>query len=80
MLDFQAMISAIGPELLLALAGLLGVLAGAVMGDRFNAISFKLGAATLVLAALVDALYGERDAEPLFLCAGLLPPRLDPLV
>ncbi|MAN73331.1 MAG: NADH-quinone oxidoreductase subunit N [Henriciella sp.] len=53
MLDFQAMISAIGPELLLALAGLLGVLAGAVMGDRFNAISFKLGAATLVLAALV---------------------------
>lgn len=53
MLDFQAMISAIGPELLLALAGLLGVLAGAVMGDRFNTISFKLGAATLVLAALV---------------------------
>ena len=53
MLDFQAMISAIGPELLLALAGLLGVLAGAVMGDRFNAISFKLGAATPVLAALV---------------------------
>ena len=53
MLDFQAMISAIGPELLLALAGQLGVLAGAVMGDRFNAISFKLGAATLVLAALV---------------------------
>ena len=53
MLDFQAMISAIGPELLLALAGLCGVLAGAVMGDRFNGLSFKLGAGTLVLAALV---------------------------
>lgn len=53
MLDFQAMISAIGPELLLALAGLAGVLAGAYMGDRFNGLSFKLGAATLLLAALV---------------------------
>jgi NADH-quinone oxidoreductase subunit N len=59
MLDLQEMISAIGPELLLALAGLAGVLAGAFMGDRFNAVSFKLGAATLVIAAFVVLLNWE---------------------
>mgnify|MGYP000288886824 CR=1 FL=1 len=53
MLDLQEMMTAIGPELLLALAGLAGVLAGAFAGDKFNGMSFKLGAATLVLAAVV---------------------------
>ena len=53
MLDFQAMIAAVGPEMLLALAGLVGVLLGAVYGDRFNSLSFKYGAASLLVAALV---------------------------
>ena len=59
MLDLQEMMSAVGPELLLALAGLAGVLAGAFIGDKFNGLSFKLGAATLVLAAVVVLLNWE---------------------
>lgn len=51
MLDFEAIITAIGPELLLATAGLAGVLLGAVFGDRFNGLSFKFGAVTLLAAA-----------------------------
>ncbi|WP_084418802.1 NADH-quinone oxidoreductase subunit NuoN [Henriciella litoralis] len=53
MLNIEAMIAAIGPEMLLALAGLVGVLLGAVFGKKFNALSFKLGAATLVVAAAI---------------------------
>lgn len=62
MLDFEAMTAAIGPEMLLALAGLIGVLLGAVFGDRFNAISFKFGAASL-LAALVTVIFNWEGGE-----------------
>ncbi len=51
MLEIEATIAAIGPELLLAAAGLTGVLLGAIFGDRFNGISFKLGALVLLGAA-----------------------------
>ena len=51
MFDFEAMIAAIGPEFFLAAAGLTGVLLGAVMGDRFNSVSFKFGALSLLVAA-----------------------------
>ncbi|WP_084396075.1 NADH-quinone oxidoreductase subunit N [Henriciella aquimarina] len=53
MLDFEAIIAAVGPELLLAVAGLVGVLLGAIMRDQFNAISFKFGAVALAAAAAV---------------------------
>ena len=53
MLDFEAIIVATGAELLLAAAGLVGVLLGAIFGDRFNGVSFKYGALTLVLALVV---------------------------
>ncbi|WP_300378774.1 NADH-quinone oxidoreductase subunit N [Henriciella sp.] len=53
MLDFQAMIAAVGPELLLALAGLVGVLLGAIFKDQFNSLSFKFAAASLIAAVLV---------------------------
>ena len=62
MLDFEAMIAAIGPEMLLALAGLTGVLLGAVFGDRFNSISFKFGAVAL-LAALVTVILNWEGGE-----------------
>ncbi|RIJ28076.1 NADH-quinone oxidoreductase subunit N [Henriciella mobilis] len=62
MLDFEAMIAAIGPEMLLALAGLVGVLLGAVFGDRFNSISFKFGALSLI-AALVIVLMNWSGGE-----------------
>ena len=47
MLDYTAMILAIGPELWLAAAGLVGVLLGALLKDRFNSLSFKYGALAL---------------------------------
>ena len=62
MLDFEAMIAAIGPEMLLALAGLAGVLLGAVFKDRFNSLSFKFGAASL-LAALAVTLMNWNGGE-----------------
>ncbi len=57
MLDLEAIINTIAPELLLAFAGLIGVLFGAIFKDRFNAISFKLGAVVLFAAAGLAAFY-----------------------
>jgi NADH-quinone oxidoreductase subunit N len=57
MLDYTAMILAIGPELWLAAAGLLGVLLGALLKDRFNRISFTYGALALFGAAALSLLF-----------------------
>ena len=51
MLDYTAMILAIGPELWLAATALIGVLLGAVLKDKFNAFAFKFGALVLFAAA-----------------------------
>lgn len=57
MFDLEAIIFTLAPELLLAAAGLVGVLLGAMFKDRFNAISFTLGAIVLVGAAVLAALH-----------------------
>jgi len=57
MLDFTAMTLAIGPELWLAAAGLIGVLLGAMLKDNFNGLSFKYGALTLFGAAGIAAVF-----------------------
>lgn len=59
MMDFESIFTAIAPELLLAGAGLIGVTIGAILGDRFNSISFKLGALTLFAAAALAGVYWE---------------------
>lgn len=59
MFDIEALLNAIAPELLLAAAGLLGVTIGALIGDRFNGISFKAGAGVLFVAAALAAFYWE---------------------
>lgn len=51
MLDLTDILMTIAPELWLAAAGLVGVLLGAVFGDRFNSLSFKFGALSLFGAA-----------------------------
>lgn len=53
MFDFEAVLMTVAPEVLLAVGGLVGVLAGAIFKDRFNAISFKIGAALLFGAAVL---------------------------
>jgi len=57
MLDYTAMILAIGPELWLAAAGLVGVLMGAILKDRFNGLSFKFGALALFGAAALSLVF-----------------------
>ena len=57
MLDYTAMILAIGPELWLAAAGLVGVLLGALLKDRFNGLSFKFGALALFGAAALSLVF-----------------------
>lgn len=57
MLDFTAMTLAIGPELWLAAAGLIGVLLGALLKDNFNGLSFKYGALSLFGAAGIAAVF-----------------------
>ena len=57
MLDLTPILMTVAPELLLAFAGLLGVLLGAVLGDRFNSLSFKFGALSLFGAAALAALH-----------------------
>ena len=57
MLDYTAMILAIGPELWLAAAGLVGVLLGAILKDRFNGLSFKFGALALFGAAALSLVF-----------------------
>lgn len=59
MLNYTAMILAIGPELWLAVAGLFGVLLGAFLKDRFNGLSFKFGAVVLFAAAAFSLLNYE---------------------
>ncbi|MEO1660428.1 MAG: NADH-quinone oxidoreductase subunit NuoN [Pseudomonadota bacterium] len=59
MFDFEAIFSAIAPELLLASAGLLGVMLGAFIGDRFNSLSFKFGAVVLFAAAILAGMHWE---------------------
>ena len=51
MIDWALVAVTLAPELWLAAAGLAGVLAGAVFGDRFNAAAFGLGALVLFGAA-----------------------------
>lgn len=57
MLDVNAILIAVAPELWLALAGLTGVLIGALLGDRFNGLSFKFGALALFGAAALAAIH-----------------------
>lgn len=59
LLNYAAMTEAIAPELWLALAGLVGVLLGAVFKDRFHAFSFKLAASVLFVAAALSLLNYE---------------------
>jgi len=59
MFDIEAIVITLAPELLLALAGLIGVLLGAVFKDRFNAISFQVGAMILIAAAILAGYYWE---------------------
>ncbi|WOR16237.1 NADH-quinone oxidoreductase subunit N [Hyphomonas sp. FCG-A18] len=87
MFDLEAVIITLAPELLLAAAGLIGVLLGAFMGDRFNSLSFKFGALVLFGAAILAGLHwdGGRAFDGLvqtssfvsfakvvsFICAGI---------
>ena len=59
MFDLETILTAIAPEVLLAGAGLLGVMIGAFLGDRFNGLSFKFGALVLFAAAALAGLYWE---------------------
>ena len=59
MFDLEAIFTTIGPEVLLAAAGLLGVTIGAFLGDRFNSLSFKFGALVLFGAAVLSGYYWE---------------------
>ncbi len=56
MLEIQPIMRTIGPELWLAGAGLFGVLLGSMLRDRFTGLSFKFGAATLIVAAVIAAI------------------------
>ena len=53
MLDWTAILETVAPELWLVCVGLAGVLAGALIGEGFNRISFKLGAIALFIAAFI---------------------------
>lgn len=57
MLDLTSILMTVAPELWLAFAGLVGVLLGAIFGERFNSLSFKFGALALFGAAALAALH-----------------------
>ncbi|MDP3461031.1 MAG: NADH-quinone oxidoreductase subunit NuoN [Hyphomonas sp.] len=57
MLDITSILMTVAPEIWLASAGLIGVLLGAIFGERFNSLSFKLGALSLFGAAALSALH-----------------------
>ncbi len=59
MLDLTDILQTVAPELLIAVAGLLGVLLGAAFQDRFARVSFPFGAAVLAGAAGLTVLYYE---------------------
>lgn len=52
-------VETMAPELLLTGVALIGVLLGAVFKDKFNQISFKLGALALFAAAVLAVIYHE---------------------
>jgi len=62
MFDATEAVLSIGPELLLAGAGLAFVLLGALVGDRFNGLSFRAGALVLLGAAAIAAINFEGEA------------------
>jgi NADH-quinone oxidoreductase subunit N len=57
MLDVTAILMTVAPEIWLALAGLTGVVLGAIFGERFNSLSFKYGTLALFGAAALAALH-----------------------
>ena len=59
MFDFESILTKMSPELLLAAAGLIGVTIGAIFGDRFNSLSFTLGAAILFASAGLAGYYWD---------------------
>ncbi len=59
MFDYEAVFVAMAPELLLAGAGLVGVLIGALIKDGFNGLSFKYGAVVLFAAAALTGYYWD---------------------
>lgn len=59
MLEIDAIMAALAPELLLASAGLFGVLFGAYRGDQFNSLSFKYAAVTLFSAGFLTLIYWQ---------------------
>ncbi len=59
MVDLETLLRAMAPEVVLAAAGLVGVLAGAILGDRFTGPSFRFGAIVLVGAAVLTGLHWE---------------------
>lgn len=57
MLDTQSIVQTIAPELWLAGAGLVLVLVGAIVGEKFNSLSYKIGALVLFGAAALSAMH-----------------------
>lgn len=57
MLDVTAILLTVAPEIWLAFAGLVGVVLGAIFGERFNSLSFKFGTLTLFGAAALAAIH-----------------------
>ncbi len=57
MLDTQSILMTMAPELWLAASALVLVLVGAVVGERFNSLSYKVGALVLFGAAALAALH-----------------------
>lgn len=57
MLDTQSIVQTIAPELWLAGAGLALVLVGAIVGERFNSLSYKVAALVLFGAAALSAMH-----------------------
>lgn len=58
-MDMTTILMASAPELFLAALGLAGVLAGAVLGQRFAGVSYRLAALGLFAAAVLAALHYE---------------------
>ena len=50
-MDMTLILNALAPELFLALAGLVGVLLGAIFREKFAGISYQFGALVLFIAA-----------------------------
>lgn len=59
MLDWTAIINTAAPELLLVIAGLVGVTVGAFLQDKFAVMAFKLGALVLFAAAALAVFFWE---------------------